>query len=130
MKILRTEGSTLKQMSVDDLAERIKIIYFDVSKNTKGDIVKGDEKLRCKVWAKILPLNGKITDSTPEKINSVTYRITIRYRNDIKSDDEILWRGKKLKILTPPFDVEVRHIWTQFDCAEVIQDGSYQQTKT
>lgn len=125
MTILRTTGSIINQMSMDDLAERIKIFYFETSRNTRGDIVKGKQQIRCTVWAKVLPLAGKITDSTPEKINSVTYRITIRHRNDIKPDDEILWRGKTLKIVTPPFDVEVRHIWTQFDCVEVVQDGSY-----
>ena len=117
------------KISVDDLTERIKIIFSDNVRNSKGDIIKNFEKIRCEVWAKILPLSGKITDTTPEKINFVTYRITIRYRNDIKPDDKIIWRGKILEIVTPPFDVEVRHIWTQFDCAEVIQDGSYRQTQ-
>ena len=117
------------KISVDDLTERIKIIFSDNVRNSKGDIIKNFEKIRCEVWAKILPLSGKISDTTPEKINSVTYRITIRYRNDIKPDDKIIWRGKILKIVTPPFDVEVRHIWTQFDCVEVIQDGSYRQTQ-
>ena len=114
---------------MDDLTERIKIIFSDNVRNSKGDIIKNFEKIRCEVWAKILPLSGKISDTTPEKINSVTYRITIRYRNDIKPDDKIIWRGKILEIVTPPFDVEVRHIWTQFDCVEVIQDGSYRQTQ-
>ena len=117
------------KISVDDLTERIKIIFSDNVRNSRGDFVKNFEKIRCEVWAKILPLSGKISDTTPEKINSVTYRITIRYRNDIKPDDKIIWRGKILKIVTPPFDVEVRHIWTQFDCTEVIQDGSYKQTQ-
>ena len=117
------------KISVDDLTERIKIIFSDNVRNSRGDFVKNFEKIRCEVWAKILPLSGKISDTTPEKINSVTYRITIRYRNDIKPDDKIIWRGKILEIVTPPFDVEVRHIWTQFDCVEVIQDGSYRQTQ-
>ena len=117
------------KISVDDLTERIKIIFSDNVRNSRGDFVKNFEKIRCEVWAKILPLSGKITDTTPEKINFVIYRITIRYRNDIKPDDKIIWRGKILEIVTPPFDVEVRHIWTQFDCVEVIQDGSYRQTQ-
>ena len=117
------------KISVDDLTERIKIIFSDNVRNSRGDFVKNFEKIRCEVWAKILPLSGKISDTTPEKINFVTYRMTIRYRNDIKPDDKIIWRGKILKIVTPPFDVEVRHIWTQFDCVEVIQDGSYRQTQ-
>lgn len=122
---MRTTGAVINQMSVDDLTERISVIYFSTSRNSRGDIVKNSENVRCTVWAKVLPLIGKINDTTPEKINSVTYRVTIRYRNDIKPDDKIIWRGRDFKIITPPVDVEVRHIWTQFDCVEVIQDESY-----
>lgn len=117
------------KISADDLTERIKIIFFETQRNSRGDFVKTSEKTRCEVWAKILPLSGKISDTTPEKINFINYRVTIRYRKDINPDDKIIWRGKILKITTPPFDVEVRHIWTQFDCVEVIQDGSYKQTQ-
>ncbi len=113
----------IRQISVDDLSEKISVVYYITERNTRGDIVKTEEVIRCTVWAKVLPLTGKISDSTPEKINTINYRITIRYRKDLKPDDEIIWRGRKLKILTPPFDVENFHIWTMFECREVIQDG-------
>ena len=115
--------STIRQMSVDDLSERISVVYSETSRNERGDIVKGGENVRCMIWAKVLPLTGRINDATPERVNAVTYRITIRYRTDILPDDEILWRGRRLKLTAPPIDLESRHIWTQFDCAEVIQDG-------
>ena len=121
---MRTEGLALKQMSVDDLSEKISVRYYEFTRNSRGDLVKSSEEIRCMVWAKVLPLVGKISDSTPERINTVTYRITIRYRKDIKPDDEIVWRGRRFKIITVPIDLESRHIWTIFDVAEVIKDGA------
>lgn len=110
-------------MSVDDLTEKISVIYYDITRNARGALVKGAANVRCMIWAKVLPLIGKIIDSTPERVNTLTYRITIRYRPDIKPDDEIIWRGKIFKITTPPINLESRRMWTQFDCAEVIKDG-------
>ena len=120
---MRTEGTALKQMSVDDLSEKISIRYYQFTRNSRGDLVKGNEEIRCIVWAKVFPLTGKIADNSPERLNTVTYRITIRYRTDIKPDDEIVWRGRRFKIITPPIDLESRHIWTMFDIIEGVQDG-------
>lgn len=122
---MRTEGAVFKQTSVDDLSEKISIRYYDFTRNARGDLVKGNEEIRCIVWAKVLPLTGKIADTVPERVNTITYRVTIRYRADVLPDDEIVWRGKRFRIITPPIDLEVRHIWTQFDVVEVVQDGAY-----
>lgn len=119
---MRTQGLALKQMSVDDLSEKISVRYYDTTRDNRGNIINGEENIRCMVWAKILPLSGKINDSTPERINTLTYRVTVRYRRDIKPDDEIVWSGRRFKIITPPFNLENRRIWTQFDVREVIQD--------
>lgn len=118
-----TAGQIIRQMSMDDLTEKISVIYHTTARNSRGDLVKGAENVRCMVWAKVLPLIGKISDSLPERVNIITYRITIRYRPDIKPNDEILWRGKKFKMITPPINIEYRNMWTQFDCTEVIKDG-------
>lgn len=120
---MRTTGQAIRQMSVDDLSERISVVYSETSRNERGDIVKGAENVRCMIWAKVLPLTGRIEDTAPERLNSVTHRVTIRYRTDILPDDEILWRGRRFRLTTPPIDLESRHIWTQFDMSEVIPDG-------
>lgn len=121
---MRQQGAGIRQMSVDDLAEKISVVYFEATRNSRGDLLKGQETTRCMVWAKVLPLTGKISDTTPTRENTITYRITIRYRTDILPDDFILWRGRRLKIITVPVDIESRHIWLQFDCEEAIQDGA------
>ena len=117
-------GITIQNTSTNDLSERISVVYFETTRNSRGDIVKGAEVVRCMVWAKVLPMAARINDTTPERENIITYRITIRYRKDILPDDEIIWRGRRLKITTPPYDVEARHCWLQFDCREAIKDGA------
>ena len=107
---MKTVGSFIANTNVDDLTERISVIYFDTERNERGDIISTQEIERCRVWAKILPLTARITDDTPE-------------RADIKPDDEIIWRGKRLKLLTPPFDAESRKIYTVMDCEGVIENA-------
>ena len=126
---MRVEGSQIKYTSVDDLSERIKIVYHETERNAVGDIVDGEEVIRAEVWAKVLPLVGKIDDVTPERLNFITHRITIRYRNDIQPDDEVLWRAKRFVLITPPIDVESRRIWLTFDVQEAIADGKTQETE-
>lgn len=120
---MRYEGQTIKQTTTDDLSERISVVYFETSRNAKGDIVKGTEITRCTVWAKVLPLSGRIQDETPQRENTVTYRVTIRFRQDIKPDDEIIWRGRRLKITTPPFDIESRRRWVVIEAKEYVKDN-------
>lgn len=110
-------------MTLNDLREKISILYNETERNNKGDIISTSEITRCMVWAKVLPLASKINDTPPARENEINYRITIRYRNDIKPDDFIVWRGKRLTITTPPRDTESRRIWLQFDARERIRDG-------
>lgn len=109
---------------IADLSEKISVRYFETERNNRGDILKVEEKERCQVWAKVLPLTARNNDGSPERVNKITYRVTMRYRKDIKPDDEILWRGRRLKLLSPPYLFNGEKIYTSFDCEEVIADGT------
>lgn len=119
---MKTVGGFIANTSVDDLAERISFVNYTTKRGERGDFINQAEFERCRVWAKILPMTAKISDAPPEQTNRITYRVMIRYRTDIKPDDEILWRGRRLKLLTPPFDAESRKIYLVMDCEEVIED--------
>lgn len=118
---MKTFGSLINT-PLDDLSERISFRNFSTQRNERGDIIKSVEFERCRVWAKVLPLTARINDVQPERVNKVTYRVIIRYRNDVKPDDEIVWRGKRLRLLSPAYDAESRKIFTVMDCEEVIAD--------
>lgn len=109
---------------IADLSERISVRGFVAERNERGDILKSVEFERCQVWAKVYPQTAKINDTTPESSNRIGYRVTIRRREDIKPDDEIVWRGRRLKMLSPPYDLDGKRIFTAFDCEEVVEDGT------
>ena len=109
------------KVTIGELSERISVNYLETSRNQYGDIVETAEKERCRIWAKVYPLAAKNIEDTPEKTNRISYRVTIRRRSDIKSDDIIIWRGRRLKMLSPPYDLE--KAYTSFECEEVIENG-------
>ncbi|MBR6712116.1 MAG: phage head closure protein [Selenomonadaceae bacterium] len=110
-------------MKIADLSERISVRNYVTKRSERGDILSTVEFERCRVWAKVLPLAARNNDAQPEQANKITYRVTIRYRAGIKPDDEIVWRERRLKLISPPYDLDGRRIFTAFDCEEVIANG-------
>jgi hypothetical protein len=59
-----------------------------------------------------------------ERLNQVDYRVVVRYRTDILPDDEVLWRGKRLRMIKPAYDAESARTWTVLECQEVLADAA------
>lgn len=112
------------KMTIGHLSERISVRYFDVEHDDCGNILRREERERCRLWANVYALTAKKNDDQPERANKITYRVTIRYREDILPDDEIDWRGRRLKLLSPPFPLNGQKVFTAMDCAEVVEDGA------
>ena len=110
-------------VTIDDLHERIEILYRDKTRDIEGNIVDGEIHTRAKVWAKVIPVTARIGEQSEETKNEIIYRVIIRHREDIETTDEISWRGKRLELTAPPYDVESRRIWTTFECRELIENG-------
>lgn len=112
------------KITIADLNERISVIYFETVRNERGDIINTQEVERCQIWAQVYPLTAKISEGAPERTNTINYRVTIRQRNDIKPDDEIIWRGRRLRLKSPSYSLDGGRKFTAFDCEEVIEDGA------
>ena len=113
----------MSKLKIADLSERISVRYFETERDEFGNILRREEKERCRVWAQVYALTAKKNDAQPERENKITYRVTIRYREDILPDDEIMWRGRRLKLLSPPFPLNGQKIFTAMDCEEAVIDG-------
>ncbi len=120
-------GSVMKT-SIDDLHERISIVYQKAHRNSRGDIVDEQEVIRAMVWAKVLPYGAKSESQGISRVSDISYKVTIRYREDVMPDDEILWRGKRLQMTAPPYDAEARKIWLIMECREVVPDGKAEES--
>lgn len=124
---MRMKG-TIMHTSMDDLTERIQIVYHAKTKDAMGNVVDGAEQPRCTVWAKVYPYGARIQEGGVERINQVDYRVVVRYRTDILPDDEVLWRGKRLHMIKPAYDAESAHTWTVLECQEAMEDGAAAQS--
>lgn len=114
----------MNKVKIADLSERITVKYFETERDEYGNILRREEKERCRIWAQVYALTAKKNDAQPERENKIIYRVTIRYREDIKPDDEIEWRGRRLKLLSPPFNLDGKKVFTAMDCEEAITDGT------
>ena len=121
MAIQRGAGMNV---TLDDLHERITILYHDKTRDEDGNIIDGEEHTRATVWAKVLPVSARIGENSRETENIVSYRVTIRYREDIEPTDVIEWRGNRLELVSPAYDVESRKIWTVMECREMVENGT------
>lgn len=117
---MKTIGSIINNTNTDDLSERITIQAVTLAQDGEGNITRAYDD-RCTLWAKVLPIQGDITDANNETHNKVLYRVTVRYNPDIQPTDRVIWRGRALMITSTPYDAESRHIWTVFDCVEWIE---------
>ena len=110
--------------TVDDLTERIDVVYHETTQDSAGNIVNtGTELSRGARWAKVLPISAAIADGYNENENAVTYRVTVRYCTALEPTDTITCRGKRLSQLAPAYDAESRKVWTVLDCRELIENG-------
>lgn len=116
------------KVTIADLRERISVIAFKTERDERGNIINMIEYERCHIWAKVYATTAKISDDTPERTNRITYRVTIRHREDIKPDDEIVWRGRRLKLLSPPYFLDGKRVFSAMDCEEVVEDGVAQES--
>ena len=115
---------SIMQTSIDDLHERISITRKTKTRDAYGNVIRGAPSVVAECWAKVLASGSVIKAGYSETVNQINYRVIVRYRDDIKPTDHIIWRGKTLIMTAPPYDAESRKIWTVLECKELVEDGT------
>lgn len=120
---------TIMQTSIDDVRERISIMRGVHVRDDMGNLVRTTETEILSCYAKVLPISAKSETGLDESVHRITYRIIIRYENvlsigTIAMTDRIKWRGKKMKLVAPPYDAESRRKWYVLECEELVEDGA------
>ena len=88
---------------LSELKQRVKIFRPVATEDEVGNLIEQDRTEGATVWAMVLPYAAKISDGYAEKVDEVTYRIVIRYREDVQVTDVLQWRGKTLLMSAPPY---------------------------
>jgi SPP1 family predicted phage head-tail adaptor len=95
--------------------------------NTKNPDTGGLERgwtTLATVWAEVKSLNGReqVIGNTLQGVS--TFQITIRYRNDLKPDDQVLWGARELNIVAPPEDPIGDRKWTRMLVNTIAPQGA------
>ena len=118
-----TTGSIVNNTNMDDLTERIKIVYTEPGRDEYGNVSAGTEVVRCEPWAKILPYATRSDADATARVNEVDIRMIIRYRDGILPTDQVIYRWRRFSMLAPPYDAENRHMWLVMECKELVADA-------
>ena len=110
-------------ISIGQLRQRVRIERPSTITDEEGNIVEQGRELYGIVWAKVLPFAAKISDGYAEKVSEVDYRVAIRYRADIQATDILVWRGRRMTLISPPYDMDGRKKWLVMECRELVEDG-------
>ena len=108
---------------LSELRHRVKILRTIAEEDTVGNLIEQGRMEVAKVWAKVLPYAAKISDGYAEKVDEVSYRIVIRYREDIEVTDIIEWRGKTLIMSAPPYPLDGGRKYLVMEVKELVEDG-------
>ena len=101
---------------VGRLRERIRIRRLGDVSDGKGGWVRGWSTVVEEVFAEVVGQNGREGVIANTLQGTSTYRINLRYRNDLRANDQIIWltnNNIELNILAPPVDPTGRHEETQ-----------------
>lgn len=74
----------------------------------KGAYRRGWQNIADRLPAEVIGQSGREAVIATTLQGTATYRITIRYREGLKANDQIIWRDQELNILAPPSDPDGR----------------------
>ena len=111
------------RVSMNELRHRISILRPVTETDDEGNILSSSVQEVGKAWALVLPFAAKISDGYAEKVQEVDYRIVTRYLTDARVTDLILWNGKRLTPIAPPYPLSGKKRWLVIECRELVEDG-------
>lgn len=117
---MNIDANVLKYMSLDRLRQRIVIQKPAITRDEEGNQVTAytDEQT---VWAAVEALTAASSWDAAEREWEITYRVILRYGIAVVQTDRIQYRGRWLRITSPPVDAGGRHQWTILECREWVE---------
>jgi SPP1 family predicted phage head-tail adaptor len=98
------------------LSARLVLEEADGLSDGQGGVVE-DWQMVASLWGRIEPLRAKAGETAGAATASVTHRITIRYRDDVRHAMRFVHRGRHLLIRTAR-DPDERRCYLVCECEE------------
>lgn len=76
----------------------------------------------AKAWAKISLKKAGQKEFAEQIIPDAVYEITIRYRQDLQTQDRVSYKGRGFRQIAPAFNVAEKNAYLKLTVEEVIED--------
>lgn len=107
----------------EELNKRVQIQKATPTRNNRGVELyeyTGENDIQ-NVCASIESYGAFVLNGQAEKISELEYRITIRFRRDLKLHDRIIYQGRIFEQTIPAKDINEQHRFLQLTCREKIR---------
>lgn len=111
----------------EDLNKQIYLLNPVVTKNSRGTTVYTYPDPATDIIpptrAYIEPFSSMIVKGQALQVDTVLYRIVIRYREGVNPEVRVMYQGRVFEQVVPPLDIYMRHQYLQLTCKELLANG-------
>jgi len=112
---------SIKIPPIGSLRERVQLLRKEMSVDSAGGHVT-NFVLIADVWANVKAANGRVSFEGDAAGSLVTHAVILRFRNDVKAGDRIVYRDEKLEIISSE-DLNGRRAYLKCNCAKKMVVG-------
>lgn len=99
--------------------------YVSIYKRTKSKTQHGATQYTYTLFAENIPANVEGYGTTVQngqylKLSEISWKVIMRYRDDIHTGDRIAYMGKTLEMQSEPIPIEARRNWILVYCKEIL----------
>jgi len=102
--------------SIGTLTDRIQLLRREMMSEPGGGHVKVYIPVAT-VWSRVRPLSGRQGVDADGRGVVMSHAVVMRFRSDVKPGDRVVYRGRKLEVVTAG-DVNGRRAYLSCSCAE------------
>lgn len=103
------------------LTDRVQLKRKDMSTEAEGGQITMFVPLAT-VWARVRSLSGRRGETADGRGVAVSHVVVLRFRNDVKPGDRMVYRGRTLDVISAA-DMNGRRAYLSCSCAESAVTG-------
>lgn len=103
-------------MRVGQFRHRVTIQRNEQKRSARGEVLDNWITLAKNVPAEVMPLVGREFYQAQQVNTELTHMVKVRYRNELKSQDRIQFRGQTYEVAAPPSNPGYRDSHIELTC--------------
>lgn len=107
-------------MRIGDLTSKIDLEAEVKTPDGMGGFATAWVPVATGLWASIWPVKGDERDSPVRSSGTLTHRVRIRFRKQVKSSWRVKFGRRYFMIVAEPLDIGMVHEWLEMPCREVV----------